>query len=60
MEQKNTFNDTYLAEWIHGEITNNQLKELVSEEDYNAYIKLKSGINLYEAQKLLWTIHLTV
>ena len=49
MEQKNTFNDTYLAEWIHGEITNNQLKELVSEDDYNAYIKLKSGINLYEA-----------
>ncbi len=48
MSNKNTFNDTYLAKWINSEITNNQLKEAVSEDDYNSYIKLKSGINLYQ------------
>lgn len=48
MEQKNTFNNTYLANWMAGELTNNQLKKLVSEEDYNSYIKLKSGIEVFD------------
>lgn len=48
MEQKNTFNDTYLADWMAGKLTNNQLKELVSIEDYNSYIKLKSGIEVFD------------
>jgi ferric-dicitrate binding protein FerR (iron transport regulator) len=48
MEQKNTFNHTYLANWMAGELTNNQLKKLVSEEDYNSYIKLKSGIEVFD------------
>ena len=48
MEQKNTFNDTYLANWMAGKLTNNQLKELVSPEDYNSYIKLKSGIEVFD------------
>ncbi|WP_439129151.1 FecR family protein [Polaribacter sp.] len=48
MEQKNTFNNTYLADWIAGKLTNNQLKKLVSEEDYNSYIKLKSGIEVFD------------
>jgi len=48
MEQKNTFNNTYLADWIAGKLSNNQLKKLVSEEDYNSYVKLKSGIEVFD------------
>ncbi len=37
----------FLAKWLEGEITDSELKNLVSDEDYIAYQKLKNGINLY-------------
>lgn len=48
MEKKSTHKDTYLAKWIAGEITNDELKALVSEEDFQAYVKLKKGLEVSE------------
>ncbi|WP_439131107.1 FecR family protein [Polaribacter sp.] len=48
MAEKTTFNDTYLAKWIADEITDNQLKELVSDKDYKAYKNLKIGVHAFE------------
>jgi ferric-dicitrate binding protein FerR (iron transport regulator) len=50
MSKKSTHinNDTYLAKWLANEITDLQLKKLVTEEDFMAYKKLQRGISLYE------------
>lgn len=48
MEEKITFNDTYLAKWIAGEISDHQLQEIVSEEDFIEYKKLQSGIEVFD------------
>lgn len=48
MADKTTFNDTYLAKWIEGEISDTQLKDLVSSDDFEAYKKLRSGVQLFE------------
>jgi len=48
MAEKTTFNDTYLAKWIAGDITDAQLKELVSDNDYKAYKKLQSGVQVFD------------
>ncbi|MEY8848420.1 FecR family protein [Psychroserpens sp. XS_ASV72] len=40
-------NDTYLAKWLSGELTDEQLKDLVSEADYNAFLKLRKGVDAY-------------
>ena len=41
-------NETYLAQWLDGTISDKELQELVSEIDYAAYLKLKKGIEVYE------------
>jgi len=46
METNDTHKDTYLAKWLAGKITNNDLKALVDEEDYQAYLKLKKGLEV--------------
>ena len=50
MNKKDTYitDDTFLAKWLANEITDNQLKKLVSEKDFIAYKKLQQGISLYE------------
>jgi transmembrane sensor len=40
--------DTYLAQWLAGELTDKQLQELVSQADYDAYLKLRRGIEVNE------------
>lgn len=40
-------NDTYLAQWLAGDISDEQLKEMVSEADFKAFLKLRKGINTY-------------
>lgn len=40
----NNENDTFLAEWLAGEISDEQLKTLVSSEDYLAFLKIRKGI----------------
>lgn len=48
MEEKITYNDTFLAKWLAEEITDGQLKEFVSESEFHDYKKIKDGIKLYE------------
>ncbi|MBV1922507.1 MAG: FecR family protein [Flavobacteriaceae bacterium] len=38
-------NETFFAQWMEGEITDSELKKLVSEADYLAFHKLKEGID---------------
>jgi ferric-dicitrate binding protein FerR (iron transport regulator) len=48
MKKENLHNnsDTFLAKWLVGELTDKELKHLVSEEDYFAYLKLRKGFNV--------------
>jgi transmembrane sensor len=41
-------NDYFLAQWIDGQISDSEFKKLVTEEDYMAYKKIKSGIEVHE------------
>jgi ferric-dicitrate binding protein FerR (iron transport regulator) len=52
MKTFNTNNDLdiFLAKWLEGELSDNELKNLVSEDDFSAYLKLRKGI--YIAEKL--------
>lgn len=45
-EQLHTNSDTFLAKWLEGELTDSQLSELVSDEDYNAYLKLRTSLDI--------------
>jgi transmembrane sensor len=49
MDMKTTQNDkdVFLAQWLEGEISDSELKILVSEEDYKAFIKIKAGIEVF-------------
>lgn len=47
-QSKTHINDTYLAQWLAGDLTDDQLKTLVSEVDYIAYQKLKQGIATFD------------
>lgn len=40
--------DTFLAKWLEGELTDNELKNLVSETDYVAFLKLRKGLDISE------------
>ncbi|EDP70312.1 possible anti-sigma factor [Flavobacteriales bacterium ALC-1] len=50
METLNTNNDsdTFLAKWLEGELTDNELKNLVSKDEYSAYLKLRKGLDVAE------------
>lgn len=50
MENKidDTNEDVYLAKWIAGELSDAELKSLVSEDDFIAYQKIKAGITIFE------------
>lgn len=40
--------ETYLAKWLDGELTDQQLQDLVSVDDYAAYLKLRKGLSIHE------------
>ncbi len=46
---KNNENDTFLAQWLAGKLSDAELKILVSESDYKSFLKLKKGLVAYEA-----------
>lgn len=48
-EHLNNEKDTFLAQWMEGKLSNTELKSLVSETDYNAFLKLKKGVETLEA-----------
>lgn len=45
---KNNDQETLLAKWMEGKISDLELKKLISKEDFIAYQKIKKGIELYE------------
>lgn len=40
-------NETYLSDWLAGKISDNELKQLVGEEDFQAYQSLKDALDDY-------------
>jgi len=44
---KNIENEFFLSQWIEGNLTDTELKNLVSESDFNAFKKLKEGLAIY-------------
>ena len=40
-------NETYLSDWLADKISDNQLKQLVSNDDFLAYQKLKNTLQNY-------------
>lgn len=47
-ENINSNKDAYLAKWLAGDLSDNQLKELVSSVDFDAFSKIRKGIEVYE------------
>ena len=47
-EIKNIEENNFLAKWLEGTISDQELESLVSEDDYIAYKKLKNGFDLLE------------
>jgi len=45
----NNGKDTFLAQWLAGDLSDNELKQLVSEVDFQSFLKIKKGIETYEA-----------
>lgn len=43
-ESHNT-NDTFLAQWLEGNLSDVELKELVSEADYKSFLKIRKGLD---------------
>ncbi|MEO0046600.1 MAG: hypothetical protein RL705_1791 [Bacteroidota bacterium] len=41
-------NDTYLSDWLADKVTDEQLKQLVSAEDFDAFQKIKNTLNGFE------------
>jgi len=41
-------NETYLSDWLTYKITDEQLKQLVSEEDFEAYQKIRNALDGFE------------
>jgi ferric-dicitrate binding protein FerR (iron transport regulator) len=52
MENQNSHinKDTFLAQWLEGDLSDMELKNRINEADYNAYLKLRKG--LYTSDKL--------
>lgn len=46
-ERQHIKNEFYLSQWVSGEITDADLKKLVSEDEFKAFLKLKKGLHVY-------------
>ena len=55
MENKNlhTNNDTFLAQWLEGELSDTELKNRISEQDYTAFVKLRKALEVSMLKRLL-------
>ena len=49
MKNKDTHstNDTFLAQWLEGKLSDVEMKELVSEKDYTSFLKIRKGLEAY-------------
>ena len=48
MENNNINNDTYLASWLAGDLSDNDLKSNVGDQEYLVYLKLKRALEVSE------------
>ena len=50
MENQNLHSneETFLAQWLEGNLTDTELKKCISEADYNAYLKLRKGLDVLD------------
>jgi ferric-dicitrate binding protein FerR (iron transport regulator) len=48
-EDLNNDKEIFLAQWLAGELSDNALKTKVSEADFQAFLKIRKGIETYEA-----------
>src|SRR5690606_4136861 len=44
--QDNNANEAFLADWLAGNLSDQELQQRVSDEDYKAYQKLRTSINV--------------
>lgn len=44
-QNSNSNEETFLAHWLEGKISDAELKNRISEADYNAYLKLRKGLD---------------
>lgn len=47
-KELNSDNDRFLGQWLAGELTDNALKTMISESDFNAFLKIRKGIEAHE------------
>lgn len=47
-KESNNTNDTFLAQWLEGELSDIELKGLVSEADYKSFLKIRKGLDVYD------------
>lgn len=47
-EKSHNTNETFLAQWLEGELSDSELKELVSVSDYKSYLKIRKGLEVYD------------
>ena len=45
-EYLNSDLDSFLAKWLEGELTDQEFKNLVNEDDYNAFLKIRHGLHV--------------
>ena len=45
--ETHNINDTFLAQWLEGELSDFELKTLVSEADFKSYLKIRKGLDVY-------------
>ena len=48
-ENRNIEEELFLAKWLEGTISDQEFKNLVSEEDFNAYKKLRDGLTVLDS-----------
>ena len=46
-EYLNSDLDSFLAKWLEGELTDQEFKNLVNEDDYNAFLKISIHLKNY-------------
>lgn len=49
MKKDNSNNDVYLAKWIAGELSDTELKSIVGESEYYAFLKIRRALEVQEA-----------
>jgi len=49
MKNIKSVNDNYLAKWLNDELSDEELKKIISDTDFNAFKKIKDGLTKFES-----------